>query len=108
MLSRGNICPHCGKPFGGIRFGLTFGPVAVLIIDIIDRAGPDGIDHDKLFEIVYRGRNAKRTALKSYICWINERLRESDVHIAGMRGNGGRYRITKYKPRNYSKVRIVA
>jgi hypothetical protein len=89
-------CPHCGRPWGGIRFGIRFGATAVSIIDPIVRAGDDGISPEALFRIVYYDRPAKRSALKNYIHFINDLIRESGKHISG---DGGVYRITEYKPR---------
>lgn len=86
-------CPHCERPFAGKRFGVTFGDVAIRIIDMVKHAGPDGIKPDELFEAIYRNRPSKRTALKGYVRAINERLREtSDVRISA---RGGNYHIAK-------------
>jgi hypothetical protein len=99
VLASGTICPHCGRPFGGVRYGLTFGPLAITIIDTIKRAGPDGIDTDALFEIVYRDRPAKRTALKGYVRLINHWLDGFGVRIVSS-AKGGRvvsYRLVERK-----------
>jgi len=86
-------CPHCERPFGGIRFGVRFGELAVHIIDTVRRAGPTGIAPDALFEIVYHDRPSKRTALKGYIESINRRLADTtDVRISA---RGGTYHIRK-------------
>jgi DNA-binding winged helix-turn-helix (wHTH) protein len=105
VTSGGTICPHCGRPFGGIRYGVTFGPVAIKIIDTIKRAGPDGIDSDDLFEIVYSGRSASREAMKGYIRLINHQLRGiSSTRIVNSLPRGGArrgdYRIVEHKVRS--------
>ena len=93
-----SLCPHCGRQYGGIRFGLNFGPVAVRIIDTVQRAGPDGIDGSELFEIVYGQRTAARQALKGYVRVINHHIRQfSDqkarIVFSGNGRYGGVYRI---------------
>ena len=86
-------CPHCDRPFGGFRFGLRFGELAVRIIDAVKRAGVDGIEPDVLFELIYADRPSKRTALKGYVESINRRLADvSDVRISA---RGGAYRIAR-------------
>jgi hypothetical protein len=92
------ICPHCQRPFGGLRYGIKFGALALRIIDTIERAGPDGIDTSTLFEIVYRDRPSKRSALKSYIHHINETLRDTGTHIVCEQYNGGVYRLDTRRP----------
>jgi hypothetical protein len=72
MLQR---CPHCDKPIKPLRYGATFGPLAIRIIDAIERAGPGGITTPDLFRAVYENRNgATIDRLKSYIGSINAEL----------------------------------
>jgi len=87
-VSFDNRCPHCDRVWGGIRYDITFGPLATRIIDAVENAGPDGIDHEELFSLIYGERKAKRTALKSYIGWINHEFRcfATGVRIRGRKG----------------------
>jgi len=89
-------CPHCDRPFGGIRFGLRWGALAVRIIDTVKRAGNDGVGYDELYEQLYSSRASRRTALKGHIFQINQRLGKAcDLQISG---RGGRYHIAS-KPK---------
>lgn len=86
-------CPVCDRPYGGQRFGLRFGELAVRIIDAVKHAGPDGIGYDDLYEMIYVDRPSQRSALKGYIEHINRRLSEkNDMRISG---RGGRYHFAK-------------
>jgi hypothetical protein len=88
-------CPHCGRAWGGIRHGVTFGGIAVRIIDAVERAGPDGIESDALLELVYGNRPSKRDALKSYVYAINDRLAEVGCKVRIYAGRQCVYRLVK-------------
>jgi hypothetical protein len=78
MLQR---CPHCHQRLQPQRFGVPFGPMALRIIDAVDRAGPAGISTLALFAEVYAGRTGTVERLKTYIGTINSALAGKGVAL---------------------------
>lgn len=82
-LSDALYCPCCGqrtrKQPRVKRFGVEFTYFKARIIDVVRRAGPDGIHGDDLFGIIYgnaRGRERTYRALTMAIYCINEQLKK--------------------------------
>lgn len=80
-----------------MRFGITFGGIAVRIIDAVRRAGRDGIAHDDLFDLIYRDRPSNRSALKAYVNRINEMLAMTSSGTVIHGGTRQPYRLGKRK-----------
>jgi hypothetical protein len=73
-------CPHCGSPQQRQkRFDVWFTPLKVRIIDIIKRAGRDGIAKEDLREML----GMSPICLKSHIWQINDLLEDEGVKICG-------------------------
>jgi hypothetical protein len=81
-------------------FGSWFTARKARIIEIIARAGKDGIDSEMLRERLGMGRDN----LKSHIWQINEKLTELDMLIVGDRGRGGNYRLVKETKKGWRHV----
>jgi DNA-binding winged helix-turn-helix (wHTH) protein len=90
-------CPHCGRPLLAARLGVRLSPLKTRIFDALTRAGPDGIDADELFAMVFSGRAVLRTVLKSHVSQINDLLVETDFRIVGVRGQGRWYTLVHRK-----------
>lgn len=83
-------CPCCGRsmPTRETRFGVQFTSLRARIVEIVQRAGPDGIHKDDLMDIIY-GSMAKRRSfytLYSAICKINIQLEGTGNRIRGHSG----------------------
>src|SRR5262245_12961625 len=74
------VCPHCHQTLRVSRLGVSLSPLKARILDLITRAGPDGIAGDDLFRLVFEDRRGwrskpiRRTTLKSHIWQINDAL----------------------------------
>jgi len=86
-------CPHCAKPLVPLRYGVSFGPLAVRIIDTIEAAGHAGITTADLLRAVYHDRTGTRDRLRSYVGSINATLNARGAAVI-IRSDGLRYRIT--------------
>jgi hypothetical protein len=60
-------CPHCGGLVRPERFGVAFSELKARLIDVVRRAGADGIDGDDLHNIVFGERKRGYATLKSHI-----------------------------------------
>jgi hypothetical protein len=71
-----------------MRLGIRLNPIKARIFDALKRAGPDGIETEMLFDLIYAGRPTQRTTLKSQIWQLNALLREAEtgLRIRGDRG----------------------
>jgi hypothetical protein len=63
------------------RFGVAFSELKARLIDVVRRAGVDGIDADDLMGIVFGDRKRSRKTLKAHIWQINDALTETDFRI---------------------------
>jgi hypothetical protein len=90
-------CPHCGQTLPEVRFGVRLSPLKARIIDAVKRAGPDGIDADVLFWLIFSERRVKRLTLKSHVYQINDLLAATEYRIDAVRGGGRRFRLVHRK-----------
>ena len=89
-------CPRCHQPLGNTRMGVRLPPTKMAIVDVVARAGPDGITIDDINHNVFDG-DANPVTIRTHIQQINQDyLHETDFIIKGdgasMRGF---YRIVK-------------
>jgi hypothetical protein len=71
-------------------------PLKARIVDAINRCGPDGIDADTLFWLIFSEREAKsRLTLKAHVNQINDLLAGTDYRISGIRGGGRRFTLVR-------------
>ena len=75
------VCPHCSQPLRPSRYGITFGPLAIRIIDAIERGGRDGVTIADLSVAIYPGQRHAVVRLKNYIGLINHELAKRGVAI---------------------------
>jgi hypothetical protein len=95
MLDRAPICESCGQSLPFFRIGVRLTPLKARIFDLIEQAGPAGIDGDDLFAIAFAGRNAARSTLKEHVWQINNVIEDIGYRIVG---RGGVYRLTELPP----------
>jgi hypothetical protein len=89
-----SICPHCSREFE-VRAGVLLTPLKARIFDVVNRAGPDGIHTDDLFDIIFEDRSIGRANLKTHIWQINDKLLETDWMIACSGSRAARYWLEK-------------
>jgi hypothetical protein len=91
-------CSHCGQAIPETRFGVRLSPLKARIVDTISRCGPDGIDADTLFWLIFYERKVtSRLTLKSHVNQINDLLAHTDYRINGIRGGGRRFTLVSRK-----------
>jgi hypothetical protein len=61
--------------------GVALSELKLRIVDVVRRAGPDGIDADDLHAIAFSDRERSRETLKAHIWQINDALAETDFRI---------------------------
>jgi hypothetical protein len=90
-------CPHCHQPINKVRLGVPLTPLKAAIFDAIRRAGPDGIDTDILFWLVFgeRERPVSRQTLKSHVWQINDAIADTGFRIKGNVGVDHRFTLVK-------------
>lgn len=87
-------CHYCGQPLPEVRMGARLTLMKARVFDLVQRAGPDGIDGRDLFDITYAGQEAPgRDALKSHVKQINELIEGSGYMIRGY----GTYRLVRIR-----------
>ena len=88
-------CPHCGQSLPEARFGVRLTPLKARILDAIARGGPDGIDADTLFWLIYPDTTISRRTLKAHVWQINDELTMAGagVFIDGKPGRASRYTL---------------
>jgi len=79
------LCPHCQQPLPEIRLGVRLTAKKARIFDLVQRAGPDGIDGRDLFAIVFgeQEKEVKRDTLQSHVWQINDLIEDSGYRIKG-------------------------
>ena len=87
-MRKPHTCHHCGQPLPEIRFGVRLTPLKARILDLIQRAGADGIDRHDLFEIVLGDNDAHARkhsfrTLKAHIYQLNEAIEDAGYRIEG-------------------------
>ena len=71
------LCPHCQQPLPEIRLGVRLTAKKARIFDLVQRAGPDGIDGRDLFAIVFgEQEDIDYKSMKSHIWQINDLIEE--------------------------------
>lgn len=91
-VSRVRHCHYCRQPLPEVRVGTRLTPLKARIFDLVQRAGPDGIDGRDLFDLVYGdGERPEMNALKSHVNQINESIEDSGYVIRGR----GTYRLVR-------------
>jgi len=74
-------CPTCGQALSEERGGVRLTPLKARIFDVIKRAGPDGIESDDLFAMIFAERNVVRATLRAHIWQINDILSDTGLRI---------------------------
>jgi hypothetical protein len=96
-------CPHCHQLLPEFRFGVRLADLKARILDMVRRAGQDGIAGDDLFAVVYdeqrvrwKRDRASRKALKAHVYGINEAIKTVGFRIvcSGRNGNST-YRLQR-------------
>jgi len=88
-------CPQCGQSLQSIRFGVRLRPIWVRIVDVIVRAGPDGISGADLRGVIYGDASVTRNVISVHVNHINAALESTDYRIRCGRGNGNTYRMVR-------------
>jgi hypothetical protein len=93
VLIRPRCCNYCGQTLPETRMGVRLTPLKARILDVVTRAGPDGISARDLFGIVFESGERSRETLKAHVWQINDAIAdEAGYRIAG---TDGFYRLTK-------------
>lgn len=106
MIDHRKRCPTCRQALPHPAPDIRLSPQQRHVLNIIRKAGDNGIDTDELVELAYRGAKLPKTADKVMhvtVCTINKRLRPKGYRIRNLgravgRGGGslkGYYFYTK-------------
>jgi len=89
---RERVCECCGQPLPITRFGVRMSPLKAHLVDVVLRAGPDGISSDDLHRIVFGDRRVVRKTLYAHVWQINDAMMDTGYRITG---RGGFFRLHK-------------
>jgi hypothetical protein len=89
-------CPCCGQRLL-IRYGVALSPRLADLLDVIERAGEQGIEVEVLVGIFYPGKSSRaaRCCIKSNVWHLNARLAETDFEVRAGSGSHNPYRFLK-------------
>lgn len=91
-------CPRCGyNTLNQNSLGVELpGTIMPRIFEIVEKTGPDGIDIDCLYSMLYahKPRPPSRQVVKQHVARINDLLAETDWKIYG---KGGSYKFVRRK-----------
>lgn len=84
-MNHPRVCNYCGQALPEVRLGVRLTDKKARIFDLVQRAGPDGIDGRDLFDIVFgeQEKTVQLSCLKSHINQINELIEDSGYKIKG-------------------------